>query len=160
MIKHWQLFLLMFIPSSFISSRLSMIIIIMYFLTLISTWIYSVVVPGQDKKGDNEYQKTSLRIFKLSCLLMPLFWFISIVDPIEFLNIEIGENIIRIIKLIVSFGFILTGVFMIFYVSMTIKEIELKRKPKFSDYILTMIWFIVLPVGIWFIQPRINKIYA
>jgi hypothetical protein len=156
--KHWQLFLLLFIPTYFINSRLSMIIIIMYFLTLLSAWIYSIGVLGQEKKIEIIQWTTLSKVFKISCLLMPLFWFINFIELFGLLNNDIGESIKRILNLIASFGFLLTGFFMIFYASMTLKEIELKRKPKFSDYMMTMIWFVVLPVGIWFIQPRINKI--
>jgi hypothetical protein len=159
-IKHWQLFLLFFLPSYFINSRLSMIIIMMSILTLFSAWIYSIGVSGQSIKGGINKQKYLLTLFKISCLLMPIFWLINIVDQLVLLNIESGESIMRIINLIINIMFLLTGIYMILYVSKTIKGIELKRKPKFTDYILTIIWFIILPVGIWFIQPRINKIYT
>lgn len=38
-------------------------------------------------------------------------------------------------------------------------SIENKSKPLFSQYAGTMLQLFFWPVGIWFIQPRLNKIY-
>jgi hypothetical protein len=46
----------------------------------------------------------------------------------------------------------------IYFIAKTIKTIELQKEVSFSDFIgeFFMIWF--YPVGIWFIQPRINEV--
>ncbi len=38
-----------------------------------------------------------------------------------------------------------------------LRTIELKRKVQFGDYFAEFFAFLFLPIGIWFIQPRINK---
>jgi len=38
-------------------------------------------------------------------------------------------------------------------------SIESKSKPGFSQYAGTMLQLFFWPIGIWFIQPRLNKIY-
>ena len=45
----------------------------------------------------------------------------------------------------------------LYFVAKTFKTVELQREVKFSDFAgeFFMIWF--YPVGIWIIQPRINK---
>lgn len=45
-----------------------------------------------------------------------------------------------------------------YFVAKTITSVEMKKESHFSDYIgdFFLIWF--FPVGIWFVQPRINKI--
>lgn len=50
--------------------------------------------------------------------------------------------------------------YLLYFASKTIKTTELKRTVTFSDFIgeFFMIWF--FPIGIWFIQPRINKIVS
>jgi hypothetical protein len=56
----------------------------------------------------------------------------------------------------------LFSIFCLFYnmvfVAKTIKTVELQREATFGEYALEFVltWF--LPVGIWFLQPRINKI--
>ena len=42
----------------------------------------------------------------------------------------------------------------------TLKSIELGKKASVSEYIGDVFLMIFLPVGIWFLQPRINKIIA
>jgi len=44
-------------------------------------------------------------------------------------------------------------------VSQSLKSIEIGEKAKFKDYILDAIWIFMFPIGIWFIQPRLNRIY-
>jgi putative effector of murein hydrolase LrgA (UPF0299 family) len=45
----------------------------------------------------------------------------------------------------------------LYFVAKTIKTVELQRAVTFSDFVLEffLIWF--YPIGIWIIQPQINK---
>jgi hypothetical protein len=45
----------------------------------------------------------------------------------------------------------------LYFVAKTFKTVELQREVKFSDFAgeFFMIWF--YPIGIWIIQPKINK---
>ena len=53
----------------------------------------------------------------------------------------------------------LWGIYYSFYnVAKLLKSIELNREAKFSECILDAITLFAFPVGVWFIQPRINKI--
>jgi len=51
-----------------------------------------------------------------------------------------------------------SGIYMLYFSAKTIRSAELKRRASISDYIgeFFLIWF--YPIGIWFIQPRINRI--
>ena len=54
--------------------------------------------------------------------------------------------------------FSMFGIFYtLYFVSKTFKTIELQRKVEFSDFAgeFLMLWF--YPIGIWIIQPKINK---
>jgi hypothetical protein len=46
----------------------------------------------------------------------------------------------------------------LYFTAKTLKSAEMQREAHFSDYIgdFFLLWF--YPVGIWFIQPRINRI--
>lgn len=48
----------------------------------------------------------------------------------------------------------------IYFIAKALKSIELKRPVTFSDFVgeFFLIWF--FPVGVWILQPRINKIAA
>lgn len=43
--------------------------------------------------------------------------------------------------------------------SVTLVAIELGHEPEFSQYGGTLMQMIFWPIGIWFIQPRLNRIY-
>jgi len=61
-------------------------------------------------------------------------------------------------------GFISTpltfwGVYYAYYsVAKSLKSIELDREAKFSECIIDAITIFMLPIGVWFIQPRLNRI--
>ncbi|WP_373551080.1 hypothetical protein [Haliscomenobacter sp.] len=48
----------------------------------------------------------------------------------------------------------------IYHVAKTIKTVELQRKVTFSDFIAEffLVWF--FPIGVWILQPTINKLAA
>ncbi|WP_420572869.1 hypothetical protein [Kordia sp.] len=50
--------------------------------------------------------------------------------------------------------------YLLYFVSKTLKTIELQREAKFGDYVkeALLLWF--YPIGIWILQPQINKIVA
>lgn len=53
------------------------------------------------------------------------------------------------------------GIVYVFYkVPKSLKSIELGRKVKFSECIVELILIALFPIGIWIIQPRLNRIYA
>ncbi|MDH4471219.1 MAG: hypothetical protein QE487_01355 [Fluviicola sp.] len=49
-------------------------------------------------------------------------------------------------------------IYVLYFIAKTLKSVELQREAHFSDYIgeFFLIWF--FPVGVWFIQPRVNRI--
>ena len=51
-------------------------------------------------------------------------------------------------------------IYIVYFAAKTLKTIELNKEFKFKE--LSRVFFLILflPIGIWFIQPRINKIYS
>jgi len=51
------------------------------------------------------------------------------------------------------------GLYYSFYqVAKSLKSIELGREARFSECIIDAITLFALPIGVWFIQPRVNRI--
>ena len=51
------------------------------------------------------------------------------------------------------------GLYYTFYqVAKSLKSVELDREAKFTECIIDAITLFALPIGVWFIQPRINRI--
>ncbi|MES2557188.1 MAG: hypothetical protein V4604_13615 [Bacteroidota bacterium] len=63
-----------------------------------------------------------------------------------------------ILAFLMHFFSIFCIIYVLYFVAKTLKSVELQREAHFSDYIgdFFLIWF--FPVGVWFIQPRINRI--
>lgn len=47
-----------------------------------------------------------------------------------------------------------------YFVARTLKAVELQRPPELSEFLADffLLWF--FPVGLWFIQPRVNQLFA
>ena len=61
---------------------------------------------------------------------------------------------------IISTPLIFASIIYIFYsVPKLIKSTELKRNVMFKECILETFLLLMFPIGIWIIQPRINKIF-
>jgi len=186
--KHWQLFTLMFgIPillqivvmiSMFSnidsngnpdqSGMLNMMkifpIIMFLYVGLFFGWFWSIGI-GLQKYIPTEINM-KIKKFKIF-FFIPLIYilFLLVIIGTTFYGISSGSNAVGGIvgkMLFVVIPMHLFSMFCIFYllyfVSKTIKTTELKRTVTFNDFIgeFFMIWF--FPIGIWFIQPRINKI--
>lgn len=98
---------------------------------------------------------------------IPLIYFCSlpfyIVFVINTLAHEKEEDLLTVALLgllvfLIHFLSIFCILHTFFFVAKTVKSAELQKNPRFSNFVgdFFLIW--VFPVGIWFIQPRINKL--
>lgn len=139
-------------------------IITLFFIGGFFGWFWSIGIGLQSKVPEGI--KMKVKKFK-TFLFIPLIYMILILGFMEFIfggakgNIHEpdGGQIGAFIGLIVPFH--LFSMFCIFYclyfVAKTFKTVELQREVTFSDFAgeFFMIWF--FPIGIWIIQPKINK---
>ena len=109
-------------------------------------WIYSIGVLLLEKYA--QHLNIPIDRFKFCLIYVVLYsiLFLSDVIPFDYLMI---------------FNFISMGcnIYVLYFVSKLIVLIERKTEIKFQDCIGTFfcVWFYL--IGIWFIQPRINKLY-
>jgi len=174
--KHWQIFIVTFglpfllqlilmpIESNPVGVMKYMPIIMIIFIAGFFGWLWSVAIGLQVKVPAD----IKMKVLKFKILLfIPLIYLPIIFGLFEFLPFgekEIGLELNIAIKAIL-FGFIfilhLLSMFGIFYslyfVAKTIKTVELQTKVSFSDFAgeFLLIWF--FPIGIWVVQPKINK---
>ena len=166
-LKHWQVFgifaicyVLIFIfqetdfsilkISSVQISIISTIILLVFFFV----WLMSIgTFLNQIKDNPYHFRKWLLIIAGISCIL-----------GYSFLNVErLGQEkeIIPMWLSLVSFPFTFWGIIYTFYkVPKSLKSIETGQKAKFSEFFLDLILFAFFPIGVWIIQPRLNRIYA
>ncbi len=166
-LKHWQVFsiLTIFYILIFIFQKINfsianvtsfelaiastIILLVLFFL-----WLMSIGI-SLNQISDNPYyfRKSLLIIAGTSCIL-----------GYSFLNLQrlgFEKDIIPMWLSAVSFPFTFWGIIYTFYkVPKSLKSIELGQKAKFPEFLLDLVLFAFFPIGVWIIQPRLNRIYA
>lgn len=169
--KHWQIFILahgtlivtffydMFYINDFIVSSgnksLNTIMNILFAFGGFG-WLLSVGF-GLRKKIPNSV-KLNIKSFKLSIIILLIYFVYFYIFSEYFLdNYKSNETIMNTFFTIhtIAMLFIL---YILLFVSKTFKTAELQRKVTFSDYAGDFFLFWFYPVGIWILQPKINKI--
>ncbi len=184
--KHWQLFILMFVIPFVFQIVMMYLMIVNTILTrgsetffmfgyfkyfaligilyagIMFGWFWSVATGLQQKIP--QHIKTKLTRFKIF-FFIPLvyitciFFFIQVVVT-GFINQapDIGF-IISMIGIIIPMHLfsMFCMIHTIYFVAKTIKMVELQREVSFTDFVgeFFLVWF--FPVGVWILQPQINK---
>jgi hypothetical protein len=187
--KHWQLFGLMFglpmifqfiimgtmmanigsmqepEPSNVFNSMKLFPIIMIVYMGVFFGWFWSIAIGLQVKIPQNI--KMKVKNFKIF-FFIPLFYLtvLSVLISIMFMRISDGNGlgggvITGQVGIIIPLHLlsIFSMFYILYFVSKTIKTVELQREVSFGDYAgeFFMIWF--YPIGIWIIQPKLNKMF-
>ncbi len=130
-------------------------------------WLWSIATGLQKKIPVNIKMKTSkfkLFFFIPVCYITLFFiGFGTVMNGFTEITANSDESGSGILagSMIIIFPLHIFSMFCILYilyfVAKTIKTVELQRETKFSDFVgeFFLIWF--YPVGVWIIQPKINK---
>lgn len=140
-------------------------LISMFFMAILFCWIWSVAVGLQNKVPENIRMKVNkFKVFFFISLIY-IFLFMSIFAFLPDFHMETHINSNIAVYIALFFLFFLLQLFSIFcmlytlyFVAKTYKTVELQRQTTFLDFAgeFFLIWF--FPIGIWIIQPKINKI--
>ena len=127
-------------------------------------WFWAIVVGLQNKVPVNVTMKLKkfkfFFIFPLVYMVAFMLFFRAIMSSLEANNPEPGPElvgglfaVIVPLHLFAMFCFLYT----FYFVAKTIKTVELQREVTFSDFAgeFFLLWF--YPVGIWILQPKVNK---
>jgi len=140
--------------------------IVMLFAAFIHfAWIFSVAT-GLQPFMHPEMRKLKVKRFRLFfffplayAVVIPLFMF-SISNMI---NVDKEPNLgvlipVFILMFCLHFFSAFCMIYTLYFTAKTLRSAEMQKEAHFSDYIgeFFLIWF--YPVGIWFIQPRVNAI--
>lgn len=164
-LKHWQLFIVLcttYIVSIVfelnlfsiarvvalqISVYLSVITLIFFFSWIIVIGIYLNNIPNNP-----HHFRAPILIFAVLCSMIG---YIKLnIDRLEQEGLFTQNFFSMLLPLFVFFG-----IFYTFYnVPKSLKSIELGREAVFSEWIIDAFLLFTFPIGVWFIQPRLNKI--
>jgi hypothetical protein len=143
-------------------------ILMIIFMGVFFGWFWSIAIGLQNKIPSTVKMKvTKFKIFFFIPMVYMLFITIGIGSLFTWLPeaAKSGEQPdvgLFGIGMAVIFPLHLFSMFCIFYclyfVAKTFKTVELQRETTFSDFAgeFFLIWF--YPVGIWIVQPKVNKI--
>ena len=123
-------------------------------------WLWAI---GQEFQkilpGNLKFNLTPFRIFLLYPVVYILLFFL-LIDMVAVNMLNSTEPPLEFFFLIIPFHLfaIFCILYCIFFAARTFKAAELQRSVTFADFVgeFLMIW--IFPVGIWFIQPKINKL--
>ncbi len=188
-LKHWQLFIITFgipfilqmilmcsmvicvagshnpNPETFLSFFWLFPIIMLLFMGSLFCWIWQVSINLQT--GIPEYLRMKTTMFKIF-FFIPLIYILFIFTVFGYIFTHLvgydqaPAKVVFTLLLIVPVH--LFSMFCIFYciyfTARTLKTVELQRPVIVSDYIgeFFLIWFFF--IGVWILQPRVNKFIA
>lgn len=165
-LKHWQLFLVIFstyfialifwqsdfniagITGLHISVLMSVIYIVAFFLWVLGVGLFLNSIP------DNPHRFRGWLYTITSFLAMLAYIGLNL----ERLSAEGFSLPLEVMMFMPVLG--LLGLPYTFYnVSKSLKSLETGSKVAFPAFLLEAVLFFAFPIGIWFIQPRLNRIY-
>ena len=177
-LKHWQLFILLFgipfilqfvfafsmalAPDSMMPYAI-MPIIMFLFIAIFFSWFYSLGTALHKRLPESVKMKlTTFKIF----LFIPFIYIMVLCGLMfwVFNTVVAGDRAPNLSWFLLIIPIHLFSMFCIFYclyfVAKTLKAVELQKPVTFNDYVgeFFLIWF--YPVGVWFIQPRVNKLFV
>lgn len=148
-IKHWQLLAIMLLPTMFLDSFASedmsiwSLIGSIWLLIVYLLWLYSV--------GNVEYEgKRNVTIFQ-ACFLYSIIYcvFILYAYNIDKTDFPYWHIPIHLLALIASF-------YILYFATNTFVSFRKLRGEKEMDFFSTFIAFWFFPIGVFFIQPKLN----
>ena len=176
LLKHWQLFLLLIGPpiildfilfeTLFTSRNLAVMTIAFPIVMLFTTsiffgWFYAIGTYLHHRLPSSvNMNLTTFKIFlsipAIYIALLCIFIFTVFLRNVNNGSLRIGIAAVMIPVHLFSMFCIL---YCLYFIAKVLKAVELQRPVTFSDFAgeFLLIWF--FPIGVWIIQPRINKLF-
>ena len=132
-------------------------LVVISFVTLLSLPIFFIWF---NTLGTNLY----LKLPSGNNIKIGLFKFNLIYFCIYFISFTINSTFGGSINFGLLFLFHLCAMFselyVLYFVSKLLVSVEKQQVAKFHEYFLTLLMILYFPIGIWFLQPRIQKIFS
>ncbi|KAA6336897.1 hypothetical protein EZS27_014978 [termite gut metagenome] len=136
-------------------------IVMILFIGLIFCWFYSL--------GTNLYKKlpkttvmhlTKFKIFFIISVVCKLFTSVYMYFIFSEISVE-GELNLKMFTIIASLYLfsIFCTLYCFYFIAKVLKIIEHQKDVVFNDYALEFFGVWIFPIGVWFIQPMVNKVF-
>jgi len=159
-LKHWHLFLLIFICGAWISPSPLKEIINTIAVVTFTLWIYAIGVYGQEKIAQLGLRPMNVKLFKINVLIVGVFFLIGLFffnnsDP------STGTIELKDIPLILGGLYLFFAIFQtIIFACKIIAKIELRKEVSFGDYFPNLLLLFFFFIGVWILQPKVNKFFT
>ena len=153
--KHWQIFILVLVGLFLGNLKIDNDAALTSILRILGILIYAIY-PLTVGHFMQEYVPKKVDL-NHSFFLINMFLWITVYSIVTAISDGQGMTF---------HGLVALPIFYVFYAILhsfafpakTLKTVELGRKVSFGEYVGDFFMFLFLPLGIWFLQPRINKI--
>lgn len=175
-LKHWQLFgLLVGIPMIFqfvimgsvFASRNPTImfavfpVMMILFIGIFFGWFYALGTNLHKKLPETVTMNlTKFKIFLFIPVVYMLILSVFMFGMFSIISTGAEPNPLFLVLIVPLHLFSMFCIFYcLYFIAKALKAVELQKPVKFSDYVgeFFLIWY--FPVGIWIIQPRVNKLF-
>lgn len=177
--KHWKLFLLtwgipiviqiilfLYVVIAKSSTAFFITLVILYVLPILMIpsigifflWFWSIGV-GLHKRLPED-SSLNIKKFKIA-FFIPLFYILFIIINGVLSNQSFFSDFLEIILVLTVIVHLLSMFcmfYLIYFCSKTIKSIELDKEALLSDYLSEFLLICFFVIGIWILQPRVNRI--
>ena len=152
--KHWQIFILLII--GLIIGNINIensptLNVVLLLIGILVYMIYPFLIGIELQEYVPKEIKLNPNLFIFNSLIWFLFYSVTMI-------LTDGKGYMFTGILAIPFFYVFYAIvhFLSFPVK-TLKSIEMSQKAKFKDYVGDFLLIIFLPIGIWFLQPRINN---
>lgn len=171
----WQIFIITLIlpllfqfalPAVFLFSSVEvtmiyMMSIILFQVLMILTWIISIGIGLLKKIPKIPSLNKTYFIFNSTYILGYIIFFILFAAYMVhsmFIGIDVDPSALLVILPFHLYGMICV-IYITFFIGKSVVSVEKKKEAIYSEYLEIILMIIFFPVGVWLLQPRINKIF-
>lgn len=153
--KHWQIFILLIIGLIIGSINIENNALLNVVFLLTGMFIY-MVYPFSIGIELQEYLPKEINLNSNLFLFNSFIWFLAYSATMILTD---GEGtMVTGIKALPFFYVFYAFIHFLSFPAKTLKSIEMEKRAKLGDYIGDFFMIIFLPIGIWFLQPRIKRV--
>lgn len=154
-LKNWQLFLIWIIGITqfmvFIQTDYWLISIEIYALMFIG-WVYAIALYFNENNKKVKLKVNILLAIYLICII-PIGYKVKSIMlgafPVEFSGLILLSGL---------GGSFISSIMLISISAKSLKEQEVGQEMELKDYLIELILFLYFIIGVWILQPRINKL--
>ena len=155
--KHWQIFILLVVGLIIGSLKIENDTILTSILTIVGIIIYAIY-PLAVGHVLQEYLPKKVEL-NYNLFLINVFLWITVYSIVTIISDGEGMTFDGLMALPIFYVFFAI-IHSFAFPAKTLKTVELGRKASFGEYVGDFFLIMFLPLGIWFLQPRINNIVS